>query len=145
MYTWIFSSKLCFQWRVFPLSLVSCCDSPPLIPSLPPDLTNPATFRDLTKPIGALNTERLTFFKVHKVVITHGDLIPVTIVETEMYTFVCTCTCNTLHKIVQVSESWPCNMTLTHAPNSTIKSISTCKISEGCHKDLETVDHFEIT
>lgn len=29
------------------------------------DLSNPATFRDLTKPIGALNEERLSFFKVH--------------------------------------------------------------------------------
>ena len=28
------------------------------------DLSNPATFRDLSKPIGALNEERLAFFKV---------------------------------------------------------------------------------
>ena len=32
---------------------------------LTPDLTNPVTFRDLSKPIGALNQERLEFFKVH--------------------------------------------------------------------------------
>lgn len=28
------------------------------------DLSNPLTFRDLSKPIGALNEERLAFFKV---------------------------------------------------------------------------------
>ena len=28
------------------------------------DLTDPATFRDLSKPVGALNSERLEFFKV---------------------------------------------------------------------------------
>ena len=28
------------------------------------DLTKPDTFRDLSKPIGALNEERLAFFKV---------------------------------------------------------------------------------
>ena len=28
------------------------------------DLTNPATFRDLGKPIGALDPKRLSFFKV---------------------------------------------------------------------------------
>ena len=30
------------------------------------DLTDPATFRDLSKPIGALNPERLQSFKVKK-------------------------------------------------------------------------------
>ena len=34
-----------------------------LIPSI--DLNNPSTFRDLSKPIGALNQERLAFFKVY--------------------------------------------------------------------------------
>lgn len=28
------------------------------------DLTNPATFRDLSKPVGALNSKRLSFFQV---------------------------------------------------------------------------------
>lgn len=28
------------------------------------DLTDPATFRDLSKPVGALNAKRLSFFKV---------------------------------------------------------------------------------
>ena len=32
--------------------------------SLTLDLTNPATFRDLTKPVGALNAKRLQFFQV---------------------------------------------------------------------------------
>ena len=30
------------------------------------DLSNPATFRDLSKPIGALNEERLESFKVRR-------------------------------------------------------------------------------
>ena len=39
------------------------------------DLTNPATFRDLSKPIGALNGERLAFFKVQTLNYTHTVLV----------------------------------------------------------------------
>lgn len=43
------------QWPVFPWVLADY-SSPTL------DLSNPASFRDLSKPVGALNPERLEFF-----------------------------------------------------------------------------------
>lgn len=49
-------SMNCAHWH--PCRVIVDYDSEAL------DLTDPATFRDLSKPVGALNAKRLEFFKV---------------------------------------------------------------------------------
>ena len=67
---WVIADYTSSRLGQFYLNNLSLHSSKLLALSLSTDLDDPDTFRDLSKPVGALNSERLSFFKVSHVTIS---------------------------------------------------------------------------